>query len=191
MKGGGGLAEYLHRDSRWENIKEMNGNIFTIRFHWDALNIILTSLAVAGALLIYSMVMTIGLPLAYILASVFLLYIMLSALFVPYRIKLRGDVLVIRKLAGKHTIPLDSIVSARQLPDDFMETASKLFGSNGFCGYWGKYLSPYTGSFILCATERKNLIMVTMTSPKTGTEKRIVFSCRDKNVITALNKDND
>ena len=101
----------------------MNGNIFTIRFHWDALNIILTSLAVAGALLIYSMVMTIGLPLAYILASVFLLYIMLSALFVPYRIQLRGDVLVIRKLAGKHTIPLDSIVSARQLPDDFMETA--------------------------------------------------------------------
>ena len=98
----------------------MNGNIFTIRFHWDALNIILTSLAVAGAPLIYSMVMTIGLPLAYILASVFLLYIMLFALFVPYRIKLRRDVLGIRKLAGKHTTTLDSIGLARQMPHAFL-----------------------------------------------------------------------
>lgn len=168
----------------------MSDDVYSIKFHWDALNIVLTALAVTGGLLFFSATMTVRMPLAYVIASVFMLYLIVLVLFVPYRIKLSGDTLTVRKLAGKYIIPLKSITSVEELPDDFMKTASKLFGSNGFCGYWGKYMSPYAGNFTLCVTERKNLIMITVFNEKTGTEKRLAFSCRNKKIITALRQSN-
>jgi Bacterial PH domain len=102
-----------------------------------------------------------------------LLVILAAYAYSPRSYSLEGRTIVVRRLAGQVSIPLDDVREARRTTAGDSRGCIRLWGSGGLFGYYGLFSSSQLGKFTQYVTNRKNSVIVI-----TGTGKT-VFSPDD------------
>ncbi|MDR2685054.1 MAG: PH domain-containing protein [Prevotellaceae bacterium] len=108
-------------------------------------------------------------------------------LYMPTKICVNNEKLVVNQIKGNITIPLNEILEIRELQKDEMSNGFRTFGSGGLFGYLGYFGNSQLGKYQIYARSRKNSFLV-----KTTENKNFVFSCekRDKLIQIVNNQIN-
>lgn len=84
----------------------------------------------------------------------------------PRRYSLEGRSLVVHRLAGNASLPLEDLRQARRATAEDLRGSIRLWGSGGFFGYYGLFRTSSLGRCTWYVTNRANIVVVE-TSGKT------------------------
>jgi hypothetical protein len=104
---------------------------------------------------------------------IFILVILISVITQsPVYIKYDAAGIKIKRLIGRTTISGESILTLEKVDDNIVNRSIRKFGSGGFAGYLGIFVNKNLGTYTMCATQKKNLILI-----KTN-RKQYIISCK-------------
>jgi len=84
----------------------------------------------------------------------------LSWALAPRRFSLTAGQLLVERPLLSIRIPLGEIRAVAALPDGALRGCTRVWGTSGFCGYYGRFWGRALGSFRLYATRTKGLVLV-------------------------------
>jgi hypothetical protein len=83
-----------------------------------------------------------------------------SYLWGPTSYLVKDDKLVINRKIGNVVLPLNEIVSAKEITREDYTFAIRYIGNAGFCGWYGRFWSPKLGNLKFFASQKKNLVLI-------------------------------
>lgn len=155
----------------------------SFRYHFDRRTIIVTILALVlcagGAVLLYMLYMG-GFFSAWFVSFVMAIFA-LMILSIPRRIILLENKLEIQCVFDITEIDLQEISRIRKVSNRRLRWTILLFGSSGFCGYYGKFFDLKEFEVItIYASEWNNFVEITDIY-----DSRIYVSCREADELIA------
>lgn len=151
-------------------------NSISIPFHWSGgvLAVTIVTLIVFAGTGFYIASLnwpTVMLWLKYLLTIVLLTTVIAGVGYMPIRLKVDKEKIMVKNLFGSPKIPLSEVTEIKRLSKSEIDGSIRTFGSGGLFGYLGRFKNNRLGSYDMYATELKNLILI-----RTG-NKKYVFSC--------------
>lgn len=143
--------------------------------HYDATSWIVTGLVFA---LTFGLAVIADLPILFVLPSGLLLA---AYAWSPRGYEIADGELRIRRLVGTIAIPLESIVAARAAQGNDLKHATRVFGSGGVFGYYGKFHTSGLGNADWYMTNTKKAIVL-----RTATRTVLVSPDDGAGFLTAL-----
>lgn len=113
--------------------------------------------------------------LKYTLIVVFIATIIGGLGYMPIRLTIGNDKIILHRLFGAINIPIKDIIEIKAIPNSETAFSIRIFGSGGLFGYLGKFKNKKLGYYTMYATDINELILI-RTDRKT-----YVFSCKDRN----------
>ena len=155
----------------------------SFRYHFDRRTIIVSILALVlcagGAVLLYMLYMG-GFFSAWFVSFVMAIFA-LMILSIPRRIILLDNKLEIQCVFNITEIDLQEISRIRKVSNRRLRWTMLLFGSSGFCGYYGKFFDLKEFEVItIYSSEWNNFVEITDIY-----DSRIYVSCRDADELIA------
>ncbi|MBO7342424.1 MAG: hypothetical protein J6U45_00105 [Alistipes sp.] len=155
----------------------------SFRYHFDRRTIIVSILALVlcagGAVLLYMLYMG-GFFSAWFVSFVMAIFA-LMILSIPQRIILLDNKLEIQCVFDITEIDLQEISRIRKVSNRRLRWTMLLFGSSGFCGYYGKFFDLKEFEVItIYSSEWNNFVEITDIY-----DSRIYVSCRDADELIA------
>jgi hypothetical protein len=155
----------------------------SFRYHFDRRTIIVSILALVlcagGAVLLYMLYMG-GFFSAWFVSFVMAIFA-LMILSIPRRIILLDNKLEIQCVFDISEIDLQEISRIRKVSNRRLRWTMLLFGSSGFCGYYGKFFDLKEFEVItIYSSEWNNFVEITDIY-----DSRIYVSCRDADELIA------
>lgn len=155
----------------------------SFRYHFDRRTIIVSILALVlcagGAVLLYMLYMG-GFFSAWFVSFVMAIFA-LMILSIPRRIILLDNKLEIQCVFDITEIDLQEISRIRKVSNRRLRWTMLLFGSSGFCGYYGKFFDLKEFEIItIYSSEWNNFVEITDIY-----DSRIYVSCRDADELIA------
>jgi hypothetical protein len=155
----------------------------SFRYHFDRRTIIVSILALVlcagGAVLLYMLYM-VGFFSAWFVSFVMAIFA-LMILSIPRRIILLDNKLEIQCVFDITEIDLQEISRIRKVSNRRLRWTMLLFGSSGFCGYYGKFFDLKEFEVItIYSSEWNNFVEITDIY-----DSRIYVSCRDADELIA------
>jgi hypothetical protein len=155
----------------------------SFRYHFDRRTIIVSILALVlcagGAILLYMLYMG-GFFSAWFVSFVMAIFA-LMILSIPRRIILLDNKLEIQCVFDITEIDLQEISRIRKVSNRRLRWTMLLFGSSGFCGYYGKFFDLKEFEVItIYSSEWNNFVEITDIY-----DSRIYVSCRDADELIA------
>jgi hypothetical protein len=86
------------------------------------------------------------------------------ARFAPWDYLVRRDAIVVGRLGPPLMIPYEAIREVRRTYRKEIGFAWRVFGSAGFLGWFGLFRSRRLGEFRACATNQRDLVLITKTN---------------------------
>ncbi len=86
------------------------------------------------------------------------------ARFAPWDYMVRSDAIVVGRLGAPLMIPYEGIREVRRTHREEIGFAWRVFGSAGFLGWFGLFRSRRLGEFRACATNQRDLVLITKTN---------------------------
>jgi len=86
------------------------------------------------------------------------------ARFAPWDYLVRSDAIVVGRLGSPLVISYQGIREVRRTDSQEIGFAWRVFGSAGFLGWFGLFRSRRFGEFRACATNQRDLVLITKTS---------------------------
>ena len=86
------------------------------------------------------------------------------ARFAPWDYMVRRDAIVVGRLGPPLMIPYEGIREVRRTHRKEIGFAWRVFGSAGFLGWFGLFRSRSLGEFRACATNQRDLVLITRTN---------------------------
>lgn len=112
--------------------------------------------------------------LKYTLIVVFIATIIGGLGYMPIRLTIENDKIILHRLFGVINIHIKDIVEIRAIPNSETAFTIRTFGSGGLFGYLGKFKNPKLGSYTMYATNLNELVLIRTNS------KKYVFSCKNR-----------
>lgn len=112
--------------------------------------------------------------LKYTLIVVFIATIIGGLGYMPIRLTIENDKIILRRLFGTINIPIKDIIEIKAIENSETAFSIRTFGSGGLFGYLGKFKNKKLGSYTMYATNVNELILI-RTDRKT-----YVFSCKNR-----------
>lgn len=112
--------------------------------------------------------------LKYTLIVVFIATIIGGLGYMPIRLTIGNDKIILHRLFGAINIPIKEIIAIKAIPNSETAFSIRIFGSGGLFGYLGKFKNKKLGNYTMYATDINELILI-RTDRKT-----YVFSCRNR-----------
>lgn len=112
-------------------------------------------------------------PHGVIVGCLLLVTLLLTYVYSPRGYRVDGRSIVVKRLIGSVTVPLDGLRSARRIGPDDLRGCIRLFGSGGLFGYYGLFRTSSLGRCTWYVTNRKNAVVVI------GASKTTVYSPDD------------
>ena len=112
--------------------------------------------------------------LKYTLIVVFIATIIGGLGYMPIRLTIGNDKIILHRLFGAINIPIKDIIAIKAIPNSETAFSIRIFGSGGLFGYLGKFKNKKLGYYTMYATDINELILI-RTARKT-----YVFSCRNR-----------
>ena len=112
--------------------------------------------------------------LKYTLIVVFIATIIGGLGYMPIRLTIGNDKIILHRLFGDINIPIKDIIAIKAIPNSETAFSIRIFGSGGLFGYLGKFKNKKLGNYTMYATDINELILI-RTDRKT-----YVFSCRNR-----------
>ena len=112
--------------------------------------------------------------LKYTLIVVFIATIIGGLGYMPIRLTIGNDKIILHRLLGDINIPIKDIIAIKAIPNSETAFSIRIFGSGGLFGYLGKFKNKKLGNYTMYATDINELILI-RTARKT-----YVFSCRNR-----------
>ncbi|MBM6866031.1 hypothetical protein H6A66_12755 [Bacteroides caecigallinarum] len=112
--------------------------------------------------------------LKYTLIVVFIATIIGGLGYMPIRLTIGNDKIILHRLFGAINIPIKDIIAIKAIPNSETAFSIRIFGSGGLFGYLGKFKNKKLGNYTMYATNVNELILI-RTDRKT-----YVFSCRNR-----------
>ena len=112
--------------------------------------------------------------LKYTLIVVFIATIIGGLGYMPIRLTIGNDKIILHRLFGAINIPIKDIIAIKAIPNSETAFSIRIFGSGGLFGYLGKFKNKKLGNYTMYATDINELILI-RTDRKT-----YVFSCRNR-----------
>jgi hypothetical protein len=86
------------------------------------------------------------------------------ARFAPWGYMVRPDAIVVGRLGSPLVISYERIREVRRTDSEEIGFAWRVFGSAGFLGWFGLFRSRRLGEFRACATNQRDLVLITKTN---------------------------
>ncbi len=86
------------------------------------------------------------------------------ARFAPWDYMVRSDAIVVGRLGSPLVISYQGIREVRRTDPQEIGFAWRVFGSAGFLGWFGLFRSRRLGEFRACATNQRDLVLITKTN---------------------------
>lgn len=112
--------------------------------------------------------------LKYTLIVVFIATIIGGLGYMPIRLTIGNDKIILHRLFGAINIPIKDIIEIKAIENSETAFSIRTFGSGGLFGYLGKFKNKKLGYYTMYATDINELILI-RTDRKT-----YVFSCRNR-----------
>ena len=112
--------------------------------------------------------------LKYTLIVVFIATIIGGLGYMPIRLTIENDKIILHRLFGAINIPIKDIIEIKAIENSETAFSIRTFGSGGLFGYLGKSKNKKLGYYTMYATDINELILI-RTDRKT-----YVFSCRNR-----------
>lgn len=112
--------------------------------------------------------------LKYTLIIVFITTIIGGLGYMPIRLSIKNDKIILHRLFGAINIPIKDIIEIKAIENSETAFSIRVFGSGGLFGYLGKFKNKKLGYYSMYATDINELILI-RTDRKT-----YVFSCRNR-----------
>ncbi len=112
--------------------------------------------------------------LKYTLIVVFIATIIGGLGYMPIRLTIGNDKIILHRLFGAINIPIKDIIAIKAITSSETAFSIRIFGSGGLFGYLGKFKNKKLGYYTMYATDINELILI-RTDRKT-----YVFSCRNR-----------
>lgn len=112
--------------------------------------------------------------LKYTLIVVFIATIIGGLGYMPIRLTIGNDKIILHRLFGSINIPIKDIIAIKAIPNSETAFSIRIFGSGGLFGYLGKFKNKILGNYTMYATNVNELILI-RTDRKT-----YVFSCKNR-----------
>ena len=112
--------------------------------------------------------------LKYTLIVVFIATIIGGLGYMPIRLIIENDKIILHRLFGAINIPIKDIIEIKAIENSGTAFSIRVFGSGGLFGYLGKFKNKKLGYYTMYATDINELILI-RTDRKT-----YVFSCRNR-----------
>lgn len=112
--------------------------------------------------------------LKYTLIVVFIATIIGGLGYMPIRLTIENDKIILHRLFGTINIPIKNIIEIKAIPKSETAFSIRIFGSGGLFGYLGKFKNKKLGSYTMYATNLNELVLI-----RTD-RKAYVFSCRNR-----------
>ncbi|MBM6882286.1 PH domain-containing protein [Bacteroides caecigallinarum] len=112
--------------------------------------------------------------LKYTLIVVFIATIIGGLGYMPIRLTIGNDKIILHRLFGAINIPIKNIIEIKAIPNSETAFSIRIFGSGGLFGYLGKFKNPKLGSYTMYATNLNELVLIRTNS------KKYVFSCKNR-----------
>lgn len=112
--------------------------------------------------------------LKYTLIIVFIATIIGGLGYMPIRLIIENDKIILHRLFGAINIPINDIIEIKAITSSETAFSIRVFGSGGLFGYLGKFKNKKLGYYTMYATDINELILI-RTARKT-----YVFSCRNR-----------
>lgn len=112
--------------------------------------------------------------LKYTLIIVFIATIIGGLGYMPIRLTIKNDKIILHRLFGAINIPIKDIIEIKAITSSEAAFSIRTFGSGGLFGYLGKFKNKKLGYYTMYATDINELILI-RTDRKT-----YVFSCRNR-----------
>ena len=110
----------------------------------------------------------------YTLIVVFIVTIIGGLGYMPIRLTIENDKIILYRLFGAINIPIKDIIEIKAIPKSETAFSIRIFGSGGLFGYLGRFKNPKLGSYTMYATNMNKLIFIRTS------RKKYVFSCKNK-----------
>lgn len=126
--------------------------------------------------------------LKYTLIVVFIATIIGGLGYMPIRLTIENDKIILHRMFGAINIPIKDIIEIKAIENSETAFSIRTFGSGGLFGYLGKFKNKKLGYYTMYATDINELILI-RTDRKT-----YVFSCRNRDEfiesvkLTIINK---
>ena len=112
--------------------------------------------------------------LKYTLIVVFIATIIGGLGYMPIRLIIENDKIILHRLFGAINIPIKDIIEIKAITSSETAFSIRTFGSGGLFGYLGKFKNKKLGNYTMYATNVNELILI-RTDRKT-----YVFSCKNR-----------
>lgn len=112
--------------------------------------------------------------LKYTLIVVFIATIIGGLGYMPIRLTIENDKIILHRLFGAINIPVKDIIEIKAITNSETAFSIRIFGSGGLFGYLGKFKNPKLGSYTMYATNMNELIFIRTC------RKKYVFSCKNR-----------
>ncbi|MBU3837297.1 MAG: PH domain-containing protein [Candidatus Phocaeicola faecigallinarum] len=112
--------------------------------------------------------------LKYTLIVVFIATIIGGLGYMPIRLTIGNDKIILHRLFGAINISIKDIIEIKAIPNSETAFSIRIFGSGGLFGYLGKFKNKILGNYTMYATNVNELILI-RTDRKT-----YVFSCKNR-----------
>lgn len=112
--------------------------------------------------------------LKYTLIVVFIATIIGGLGYMPIRLTIGNDKIILHRLFGAINIPIKDIIEIKAILNSETAFSIRIFGSGGLFGYLGKFKNKILGNYTMYATNVNELILI-RTDRKT-----YVFSCKNR-----------
>lgn len=109
------------------------------------------------------------------------------ARFAPWDYMVRPDAIVVGRLGPPVVISYEGIREVRRTHRQEIGFAWRVFGSAGFLGWFGLFRSRRLGEFHACATNQRDLVLIT----KTNGAKMVISPHRPDAFLEAVRKNMD
>lgn len=165
----------------------LENNNISVLFNWnnEVLAITIVTLVVIWGFGFYleTKIWPLGiLWLKYLLRIIFLATIIIGLGYMPIRLKVNDENIMVSRLFGSLKIPMGEVIEARIISKSDIENSIRRFGSGGLFGYLGLFKSDSLGNYTMYATDLSNLIFIRTNN------KKYVFSCScHKEVVEYVN----
>ena len=112
--------------------------------------------------------------LKYTLIVVFIATIIGGLGYMPIRLTIENNKIILHRLFGAINIPIKDIIAIKAILNSETAFSIRIFGSGGLFGYLGKFKNKKLGNYTMYATNVNELILI-RTDRKT-----YVFSCKNR-----------
>lgn len=139
-------------------------------FHWEPTVVITTILVFA--FIIFLIYLIIFIPtnaptiMRYVLLSVALCIVVGLLLYTPRYISVTNRGIIVKLMFGRLKLAKEDIVDIEEIPATTIKNSIRIFGSDGVCGYLGKFSNRTLGRYTMYITERKNLVLISTSKRK-------------------------